>query len=278
MTIEAEELAIQQNDSVELYTFEFGISPNIEYYYMTTYYKDFTGTFETFIATAGLRRSGYQNTTDTTPSEIKITIPSDHLIVEILKKTASTRKCKLTIQRYFITPVVYKDFFVGDLVGGTEIADGLCTMTFKDYMYYLQREICRVRIQSLCNNKLFDTICTLVKGDYKVTAIILLSPDGKIITLPPLFPPRPSNYFTQGIVVFNGISRHITNHSGSDLYINLPIDGLQPGDEIDVYPGCDKTPVTCDTKFAASNLANFVGMPYIPTKDQGLIPLTSSGS
>jgi uncharacterized phage protein (TIGR02218 family) len=171
-----------------------------------------------------------------------------------------------------------ENVFTGHLAKSL-IKDGICTMVFKDLLYVLDREICRVRIQSLCNNRLFDATCALVAATYKTTCACTVDATGKIITIAHPSPAVAADWFTQGKVVYNGLSRFISKHTQYEgdetLNITLPITGLTTG-PIDIYPGCDKRPETCSTKFAASNITNFVGMPYVPTKDPMLIPLTNA--
>ncbi|MDG4870579.1 phage BR0599 family protein, partial [Guyparkeria sp. 1SP6A2] len=40
--------------------------------------------------------------------------------------------------------------------------------------------------------------------------------------------------------------------------------GLEVGQEIEVYPGCDRTAATCNAKF--NNLLNYGGFDFIPPK------------
>lgn len=48
------------------------------------------------------------------------------------------------------------------------------------------------------------------------------------------------------------------------LYLALPND-IQVGDELRLYPGCDKTLATCRDKF--DNVINFRGEPFVPGSD-----------
>jgi len=67
--------------------------------------------------------------------------------------------------------------------------------------------------------------------------------------------------------------RHIMSHVGPTLeLVSQPI-GLLLGQAIRIYPGCDHTLATCDSKFG--NVANYGGMPYIPARNPfaGLDPI-----
>jgi hypothetical protein len=82
-------------------------------------------------------------------------------------------------------------------------------------------------------------------------------------------------FYSSGILVGSDGRRYtIAKHDNTlDLTIwgNEPASGLEAGDAVTVYPGCDKQRLTCINKF--SNYENFGGFPDLPTKDPGLIKL-----
>jgi hypothetical protein len=51
----------------------------------------------------------------------------------------------------------------------------------------------------------------------------------------------------------------------ADLSLQMPIVGLQIGDSVEVYAGCDWLVQTCNGKFGNKN--NFGGFPELPTKN-----------
>lgn len=59
--------------------------------------------------------------------------------------------------------------------------------------------------------------------------------------------------------------RFITAHAGAVLTIDMPPVGLAVGAAVRLYPGCDHSLATCNTKFG--NALNYGGMPFIPTKN-----------
>ena len=84
-----------------------------------------------------------------------------------------------------------------------------------------------------------------------------------------------NNYFTQGVVTCitgdnKGLSQTVKVHMNSVPYLNVMNKWLLPvnvGDTFMVIAGCDKSLVTCNTKF--NNLAHHAGMPFIP------VPITA---
>jgi len=276
VSYDTNEKAIEQPDSYECYT--FALSGGYTEY-RTTYFKDVVFDGHTFVATPGMTRSGFQATSDATPSEIKITMPADNPFAVLLADVTALQRLILTIQRVYADS--YYDYvFKGELVGGVSLDEGKCEINFKDLLFILDREICRLRLQSVCNNTLFDSTCKVPSSSYKMTISVSVDNTGKILTSSDAaFKAMMDGYFTLGKVYFNGIYRLITkhDHDGSDgrLYITTPIWLLTSPSTVDIYAGCDKDPATCVGKF--SNLVNFVGMPYIPLKDPSGAAITNQG-
>jgi len=274
MTITEEEIAIQQNDSVELYEITSGITV----LYLTSYYKDYVLGYQNYSAVAGLRRSGFQQPSGNTPAECKITLPNTFYIVDTFRNIEALQNISVVIKRHFISTDLTEIIFSGYASAGIALKDGLCEINFKDLLYVLDREICRVRMQSLCNNRLGDTTCGIDKelAAYKLSSIDVTVDTTRKILSSATFHTKPDGFFTNGIVVLNGIKRVVTKHLNTDVYIVFPITGLSAGaGTIDaIYAGCDKVPETCRDRFA--NLDNFVGMPYIPTKDPRVVPITNA--
>lgn len=80
----------------------------------------------------------------------------------------------------------------------------------------------------------------------------------------------PSGYFSGGYIEWEvaiGIveRRFISDHTDAALTVTSAVGTLPGGTPVKIYPGCDHTLATCNTKFA--NAINYGGMPYIPTKN-----------
>ena len=81
-----------------------------------------------------------------------------------------------------------------------------------------------------------------------------------------------AGYFDLGVVTFtsganSGISRTIKSFAAGGTVTLIAPFPFAPaaGDTFAIYPGCDKTQATCNSRFA--NLARFRGQPYIPVPE-----------
>ena len=70
--------------------------------------------------------------------------------------------------------------------------------------------------------------------------------------------------------------RPVVGHSGEDVLLRYPFPGLETGDTVTVYPGCDKKMATCRDKF--SNQARFGGFPWIPSTSPFILGVGQAGS
>ncbi|MCH4247585.1 MAG: DUF2163 domain-containing protein [Acinetobacter populi] len=119
-----------------------------------------------------------------------------------------------------------------------------------------------------CKNTLFDAGCGLSREEHAVMAIVEAGSNLNRIVCSLN---QPQGYFTQGVVQFSqginqGIKRTIRLHESGSLLLTLPLLELPAvGEQISVYPGCDKRSETCDNRF--NNLNRFRGEPFIPVPE-----------
>lgn len=117
-----------------------------------------------------------------------------------------------------------------------------------------------------CYWTLYGPGCTLSAASFQASGTIGAG-SGQLLLNTNLS--NPDQYFNQGYMTFltganTGVTRGIRQYASSGqilLFVPL-INPVSTGDTFDIYPGCDKTQATCQSKF--SNLANFPGNPYTP--------------
>lgn len=128
-----------------------------------------------------------------------------------------------------------------------------------------RNKIPRIVYQAYCNWYLFDPdTCGLNEATYQVPAqITLLSP---VDLQSSTFDSYDDGYFKGGHVEYDGDIRMILDHVADQIEIHTSFDSrVQNGVTVNAYPGCDKAPATCVSKF--NNFDNFCGMCYIPSNN-----------
>ncbi|MEM5473427.1 DUF2163 domain-containing protein [Hoeflea sp. AS60] len=127
-----------------------------------------------------------------------------------------------------------------------------------------------------CDADLGDARCTknIAVAPFRLTGIITEVVDEMTLIVSGL-EGQPAGWFGNGRVRFatgllSGLSADISSHSieggGARLALWSPLARLpEPGDQLQVSAGCDKSFETCSAKFA--NGLNFQGFPYLPGSD-----------
>ena len=115
---------------------------------------------------------------------------------------------------------------------------------------------------------LYGSQCTVNRESLRIDGTVD-SVSGNVITVPAADVPA-SGYLSGGYIeweVESGIveRRFISNHVDAAVTVSSTVGDLPGGTQVKLYPGCDHTIATCDSKF--SNSANYGGMPFIPLKN-----------
>lgn len=121
----------------------------------------------------------------------------------------------------------------------------------------------------LCRVDLGSSECGVALGPrtdtYSVTQVIAAD-TVRIVTA------RATGFFTFGKAAFTtganaGAVNEVLLHDGQTIRLFVPMPRpIVVGDQIVLVAGCDKTPETCNAKFA--NILNFRGEPHVPGNDK----------
>lgn len=154
------------------------------------------------------------------------------------------------------------------------------TLVFESIFTSLRRPGLRAKYQRSCPHALYGRGCFLNKEDWAVTDVVTNVAGATVVM--PIAATYPTGYFTSGMIEApDGTLRFIINHVGDTLTLIRALDpltaafaeagyGLSYGEyfggvKARIFPGCDRTKETCDSKF--NNLLNMGGFPYIPIKN-----------
>lgn len=139
----------------------------------------------------------------------------------------------------------------------------------KSDLELLNTKLPRNIYQAGCLHTLYDTGCGASKTSRLVSASVASSEGaGRLINT---YLPHPTGWFDQGVLTFTsgpnaGVQRTVKSFNGGVFHFALPLPNTSvAGDGFQVYPGCDKTQGTCQSKF--NNLARFRGFPYVPAPE-----------
>lgn len=138
----------------------------------------------------------------------------------------------------------------------------------KAYLALLALPSPRNTYQPGCIHALFDSGCTLLKADFldSGTADVGSTTHAIVTGLG-----AADGYYDLGALTITsgpniGQTRTVKSFLSGVAQLSRPfLFSSVIGETFDVYPGCDKTQDTCDTKFV--NLEHFRGYPYVPTPE-----------
>ncbi len=136
----------------------------------------------------------------------------------------------------------------------------------KSDLELLNTKLPRNLYQASCLHTLYDTGCTANKAALTVSGSVTGNNGTGQWMQSGLS--TAAGWFDQGVITFTtgfnaGQRRTVKAYASGQFWFALPLPHVPTvGDAFTVYPGCDKTQVTCQGKF--NNLPRFRGFPYIP--------------
>lgn len=146
------------------------------------------------------------------------------------------------------------------------------TLVFESVYTSIKSSLLTQSYQRNCRHMLYGQYgCKVDKSSYEFS-VGAVSASGYDLVLASAVSPSEEGYYVGGIASYNGSMRGIMEQTSNnsfkinDTWPSLKADiedGLNP--IVLLYPGCDRTMETCQSKFA--NLERFGGFPYIPLKN-----------
>ena len=192
---------------------------------------------------------------------ITIEMNFDNELVQSLIQAVHESPITLIVGRRHLDSSSYIIFWQGRIVN-TLIEDNFNAKLIGESMLSaLQRSVINEYYQIRCRHTLFDEKCTIDKTTYSRTGTVseILSNTEIKIGGTALVP----GYAENGFAVCNGYQyRNVITNTVNKVYLSKSIPGLEVGDTITVYAGCNRTREVCDERF--NNLLNYGGFAFIP--------------
>ncbi|QJD54403.1 putative structural protein [Sphingomonas phage Eidolon] len=144
------------------------------------------------------------------------------------------------------------------------------TLKMESIFTSLRRPGLRARYQRSCRHALYGRGCTLDPADFEIDGSVSAAA-GRTFTIAAAAG-HSDGYFVGGMLrAGDGTLSYVTGHVGNQITVQrlsfslaTEIAGGFPFD-VKLYPGCDHSRATCNTKFA--NLPNYGGFDFIPVKN-----------
>lgn len=262
MTFIAAELSTYNNSPLELYLFSTAGGETWAY---TNGTKQQTRGSQVY-APAPISRNAVDTNPGEAPKMLEITLPENNaLIAQFIPYLPVTPISVTVYRRHFTDPSnEYAVVFTG-AAASVRFDNGAAVLACRPVAASIQRKAPWQTYQSSCNWALYSLGCGLNRDDYKTTGVVTaITNFDLLITAAGALP---DGWFTTGFVRRDstGEVRWITAHVGAVITLQKDFQGLEGGEAVSVFAGCDRLETTCASKF--NNKLRFLGWPDIPTKN-----------
>ena len=273
MTFLAVESSVEAGKPVELYSFVQG---GESYFYTSSDTLQVVDTidYEPEVISRGRVSEG----PDERRNYLEITVPGTNLFAVNYISSVPGPKAVLTISQFHATDTPTPEVvtvFQGNVQSVSFVENGqVAKIAVLPVIGAAGHSCPRFTYQGLCNNFLYDIFCKVDPEDPAFKHVgEVLSATGSVIVVEGA-DSFPDGWFVAGFAQStSGLdARLIIDHVGTSLTLLLPFTENVAGLNITLRAGCDHTPETCDTKFFTaedpdSNVLNFGGFPFVPTKN-----------
>lgn len=259
MTFGAYEESVQDGSRIELYTLAMG----------STIYR-MHNSVEPTIVVAGdtfFLTQISRGAIATGQESLDISLPGSHEFSLQFTTIAPGQAASLTVQAYHRAfpsdvRVIYKGV-VRAVAFTSDMAHSKIALVPINEAF--DKEIPERTFQAACNNVLFDLDCKITAGLWNHVGTVSAIVDN-VVTISGLAAAKGTGWSTGGYVSYGVLDyRLVLTQSGDDLTLVLPFHESVLSQSVTVYAGCDHSAGVCDSKF--SNIINFGGHPYVPTKN-----------
>lgn len=246
---------------IELFEFTVGL----ETYHYTNAEDDITYSANTYSSLVVMRTSPTLSSSENGRQQMEITLPADNVIAKRYIGIVPAERVAIRILR----------FHRGDSPNGVVLWSGrivsakfekqgaVCRLYSVSSESALSRPCPGRKYQGLCNHKLGDGLCQVDLDALKITGEVL-AVSGATVTVTGASAGG-ADWAVGGTVVWGEERRLVVAQAANTLTLRLPFPTSPIGQIVNVFPGCDHTPTTCEDKF--SNIINFGGFPHVPTQN-----------
>lgn len=271
MSYALRENSVREGNPVELYRFVWGTTR----WLYTSADQDIIFNSEKY-TTEPIERSNFELTEDAFKNGLEFTVSRTNSLIEFLRPFPPDGPIALTAYRGHMDDGEFLAYWIGRISSVVDVDNYTSKILCDPLSASLKRPGNRGKYSKYCRYAHYKGGCRLNSELFKVGGVVD-SISGTTITSS-VFATQPDGWWRGGkIVVGEGFygggstyltgrtwSRWIIDHTGSSIRIASPMFGVPSSVIFNIYPGCDHSLATCDTKF--SNSLNFGGQPWIPER------------
>lgn len=212
-----------------------------------------------------ISRGNIQQSEEDTSMNVDVTVDALNPVADFFRTPfLPSRHIWLTIYRTHRGSVSSPGILFRGLVGTAEFENNTCKLTCISQKHAIGKRVPVQLVQKLCTNTLYDQRCKADPELFKITGTIV-DIDGLTLTMDYVGTGHAVGYFDGGYIEKAGIPPATIRTDNAPTLLLMYNPGYVIGDLIEIFAGCDKRVLTCETKF--NNVPNFQGFPFMPVKD-----------
>lgn len=257
------ELSADDARPIELY--EFNRAGSIWRYTSTDTPITFQGvTYEPAV----IDRTTLEQGSEMNRSSLTLTVQRDLPVVVLYQAGPPSDAITLILKQLHYEDDEARLMWSGRIITAVTWDNSRAKITLEPVYTSLRRNGLRRIYQRQCPHLLYGVDCRASSAAWKITGAV--DSISGLVVIAPIAGTQISGWATGGYIEWEdqpGIfeKRFIESHNGTSLTCTVSPIGLSSGMQISIYAGCDHLLATCSGKF--NNVANYGGMPYIPTKN-----------
>lgn len=263
MTYSTLEKSAQDGEPIEFYEFTRGTAR----FRYTSAQEDVIVNSATYLSIP-IQRSTLEDSGELGRAPITVSMPRD---VEFMQQYISSPPSEVTTLTVSRTHNSLPDgsavvVWVGRLLN-TNWKGSVVELSCEPVFTSIKRLGLRKKYSRLCTHVLYGKKCGVNNTAWKATGPVI-GIDGHKVSVA-IADTNGDNYYSGGYAEWDYDGRKekrmIMRQIGSQITLSGVPTGLQGGDTIAIYPGCDHTLATCNGKF--NNKLNYGGFAWIPVKN-----------
>lgn len=262
MSFDTVERSVQDGKPVELYTFQ----RDAAVWRYTSGDRDRTVSGDTYTA-AVITRNSIESGSELARSPLQLEVPRDFAVADLWRVAPPTSRVTVLLRQYHDGDGELVTLWAGRVLN-VEFEGARANITCEPVFTTVRRIGLRRLYQRQCPHVLYGARCGVDKAAHDVAGTVSAI-SGSALTITAAGS-SPDGHFAGGYLEFQPSAgvyerRFIEAHTGSTITLMGSAFGLAVSSSVTLYPGCDHTLATCNSKF--SNAANYGGMPFMPEQN-----------
>lgn len=262
MSFDTIERSADQARPVELFTF----ARDFQRWRYTSADRDVVSDGFTFTAHS-IARTDIESSNEKARSGLKLTVARDFAIAELYRISPPTLPVTCIVQQYHQGDGEVVTIWTGRILA-VQFAGISAQISMEPVFTSIRRVGLRRTYQRQCQHALYGSACQVNREAVRVDGTVA-SISGLVVNVAEAASSA-NGWFAGGYLEFlvsGGVPerRFITDHTGQALTVSTAPGELAAGTAVKIYPGCDHTITTCNSKFG--NALNYGGQPYFTKKN-----------